>query len=123
MKNYSFRFRDIHHAHLVGTYNLRDPELSKVDLDSVSVEQFTGLTDIDGTEIYENDVVQMTRISDDGENKIVSVGLVKYLAPSFVLYYPSTTSRLNFSEVINPNGTHLKVVGDISHPDLANLLK
>jgi len=123
MKNYTFRFRDIHYAETVGTYNLRDAELLKLDLDMVSVEQFTGLTDIHGTMIFENDVVQMTRFSSEDGEHVSSVGIVKFLAPSFVLYYPSTTSRLNFSEVINSNPDNLKVVGDISHPDLIKLLK
>ena len=133
MKNYTFRFREIHYAQIIGTYNLRDAELVKVDLDSVSVEQYVGMEDCDGQRIFENDIVEITKktshsnhfgVSQPNLDEVTtSVGIVKYIAPSFVVYYPSKVARINYSEALPSDSNDIRVLADIGTENFDKLLK
>lgn len=74
------------------------------------IEQYTGLKDKDGREIYEGDIVDY---NDDGE----CIGVVKYDAPEFYLEADLTINARMFLK----GAPHQKVIGNIY--DNSELLK
>ena len=70
------------------------------DLSNVEINQYTGLKDIAGDEIYEGDIV---RDVSDG-----IVGYIEYSDGSYVIVYDDITEKLNADE-----SAYLEVVGNI----------
>lgn len=73
-----------------------------------SIEQFTGLKDKNGKEIYEGDIVDY---NDDGE----CIGVVEYDAPEFCLNADAT----NWARMFLKGAPHQRVIGNIhENPEL-----
>ena len=74
----------------------------------VIVEQYTGLKDKNGKEIYEGDIVDY---NDDGE----CIGVVEYDAPEFCLNADAT----NWARMFLKGAPHQRVIGNIhENPEL-----
>lgn len=85
--------------------NAVTPEIRQKDF---VVEQYTGLKDKNGKEIYEGDIVDY---NDDGE----CIGVVEYDAPEFYLNADAT----NWARMFLKGAPHQRVIGNIhENPEL-----
>ena len=82
--------------------NKNDDEYICFFMTNYPIEQYTGLKDKDGKEIYEGDIVDY---NDDGE----CIGVVKYDAPEFYLEADLTIHARMFLK----GAPHQKVIGNI----------
>ena len=86
--------------------------------DQYELEQFTGLTDVNGTEIYEGDIVRMHVIILSPDDKI---GVVKY-SPQYGYSIHFTSGRMARQEYWAAADKHtIEVIGNIH--DNAELLE
>ncbi len=126
MQTYEFRLRDKDSKSLQPIVHIR--QMQGVP-DEFDIEQFTGLYDTSNRQIFENDIVRVRKkvqvavskyadaydkeVRENEWETVETVGIVKYIAPSFVVYYPKTSLRLNFSEPFGSNMNEVFVLGDI----------
>lgn len=84
--------------------------------DQYKLEQFTGLTDVNGTEIYEGDIVRMHVIILSPDDKI---GVVKY-SPQYGYSIYFTSGRMARQEYWATGDKHtIEVIGNIhENPEL-----
>lgn len=81
---------------------VQDKGLCKVS--KVIVTFFTGIRDLNKKKVYEDDIIRMNDI----------VGVVKYIAPSFVL-----ATRDGFYPLSSANENEIEILGNIyEHPSL-----
>ena len=90
--------------------NKNDDEYICFFMTNYPIEQYTGLKDKDGKEIFEGDIVDY---NDDGE----CIGVVKYDSPEFYLEADLTINARMFLK----GAPHQKVIGNIY--DNSELLK
>lgn len=124
MKNYIFRFRNNFTNNVEGIFNMRDNDIitMQFDPDNYSMEQYSGMDDKNGTRIFENDIVgHVTYPTQFSPETQVVKGIIKYVAPSFVVY-SFTTSRLIWIATLTDDSKNIQVLGDISHENVENLL-
>lgn len=71
-------------------------------MEDCNIEQYTGLKDKNGKEIYEGDIVDY---NDDGE----CIGVVEYDAPEFCLNADAT----NWARMFLKGAPHQRVIGNV----------
>ena len=88
------------------------------DLD-ISVEQFTGLKDVNGKDIYDGDIVSVFNEDGNYYNDVIE-WCIKYNYPAFELKYHSHLYESNaLSEIMNAGVENIKVIGNVhENPEL-----
>ncbi|MEJ1316684.1 YopX family protein [Lactiplantibacillus paraplantarum] len=83
------------------------------------VEQFTGLKDVNGKDIYDGDIVSVFNEDGNYYNDVIE-WCIKYNYPAFELKYHSHLYESNaLSEIMNAGVENIKVIGNVhENPEL-----
>ncbi|WP_238333747.1 YopX family protein [Lactiplantibacillus plantarum] len=83
------------------------------------LEQFTGLKDVNGKDIYDGDIVSVFNEDGNYYNDVIE-WCIKYNYPAFELKYHSHLYESNaLSEIMNAGVENIKVIGNVyENPEL-----
>ena len=103
-------------GYMLGPYDLKDAIFSHNEVRRLSLMQYTGTKDKNGTEIYESDIVKVDEHSVSGGGKWTEqTCVVGFINGAFVI------DSAKFHDTIYRMKSHLTVIGNIYQtPELIN---
>ena len=98
---------------------LKGLTLDALDASDFKLEQFTGLKDVNGKDIYDGDIVSVFNEDGNYYNDVIE-WCIKYNYPAFELKYHSHLYESNvLSEIMNAGVENIKVIGNVhENPEL-----